>query len=298
MEFREMKYLLEISRTGNIAQAAENLYITQPALRKTINKIESVYNAPLFYKEGRKLIPTEIGQEIIEFADSMLASEAILEAKIFDIQHLNTGVVSIGFPSYVANRFLTYKLFNFQKKHPNITLNTYEGGGSELTRMVLSGELDMAFVMRPVLSDEVNEINVIRDAVVCCVNKTNPLAEKGFVTLEDLKDSSIVTFNSNFNVPNILQRKFSEAGLSFEPKFVGEDPLFLFKYAMLAEYILILPYPMIHDFIDRDKHTLLPFSPAFPWEISIISRKSSYTSYAVQTLLSNLIYAFHSQDEP
>ena len=198
MEFREMKYLLEISRTGNIAQAAENLYITQPALRKTINKIESVYNAPLFYKEGRKLIPTEIGQEIIEFADSMLASEAILEAKIFDIQHLNTGLVSIGFPSYVANRFLTYKLFNFQKKHPNITLNTYEGGGSELTRMVLSGELDMAFVMRPVLSDEVNEINVIRDAVVCCVNKTNPLAEKGFVTLEDLKDSSIVTFNSNF----------------------------------------------------------------------------------------------------
>ena len=55
MDLREMHYLLEIANTGHMTQAANNLFISQPALSKSLRKVENELGTELFYRDGNRL---------------------------------------------------------------------------------------------------------------------------------------------------------------------------------------------------------------------------------------------------
>lgn len=59
MDLREMHYLLEIANTGHMTQAANNLFISQPALSKSLRKVENELGTELFYRDGNRLLPTD-----------------------------------------------------------------------------------------------------------------------------------------------------------------------------------------------------------------------------------------------
>ena len=72
MDLREMHYLLEIANTGHMTQAANNLFISQPALSKSLRKVENELGTELFYRDGNRLLPTDTGRIVIEKSSEIL----------------------------------------------------------------------------------------------------------------------------------------------------------------------------------------------------------------------------------
>ena len=68
MTFQQLRYLLEVSKTGSIAKAAENLFVTRPGVSLSINSLESELGYPVFKRTQQGLIPTEQGKEVLEYA--------------------------------------------------------------------------------------------------------------------------------------------------------------------------------------------------------------------------------------
>lgn len=72
MNLSQLKYIVEIEKTGSISRAAANLYMNQPHLSKSVRDLEDSLGVTLFYRSSRGVIPTEQGNHILEHAKKIL----------------------------------------------------------------------------------------------------------------------------------------------------------------------------------------------------------------------------------
>ena len=296
MDIREMQYILEIDKTGHLTQAAHNLFISQPALSKALRKIETELDTPLFYRDGNTLRPTDTGEVVIEKASAILALAEEMSDAVAATKNLSQGKVSLGVPSVVMDMYFSELLIQFQHTYPGIDLHITEEGGTALTSLVASGELDVAIIMRPVYSDMLNEIPIIKNQIVACVNSSHPWAVRNYINIRDFKDIPFITFNSTFNVHTQLMKRFKEEKIYPNILLTSTSCQFLYQYAYQSGNILVLPRPMIEMYCRNDDIRMIPFKPSFSWELCLIFRKNIFLSTASKALISFIQEYFFSKN--
>ena len=80
MTFQQIKYLLEIYRTGSIAAAAQNLYLVPSSLSIAIGNLEQELECQIFRRTKNGMVPTPRGLEIIEYANKIYANYQLMTA--------------------------------------------------------------------------------------------------------------------------------------------------------------------------------------------------------------------------
>lgn len=285
MDLREMRYIVELSKTKHMTHAANNLYISQPALYKSIRKVEAELDTTLFYKHGNELLPTDTGKVVIEKAQNILRMAAQMEDAVTATKDLKQGEVKLGFTSIIGTMYLPELLIQFQKKYPGIRLHMIEEGGARLADMAENGELDIAIVLRPVHSEVLNEIPIVRDQIAVCVPENHPWYSKDYVTINDFENVPFITFNEHFSVYKLVMERFHAANIHPTLSFAGSDGQFIYKYAIASETIAIMPKPMIELYCKDDPVKVIPFSPSFPWELCLIFPKNAFLSSASKALI-------------
>lgn len=291
MELRELHYIETIGKTRHMTTAAQELFISQTALYKSLRKIESELDCSLFFRKGNELIPTDTGEVVLEKAEKISSLITELKETVAATKNLKRGKVTIGFPSVVGTMFLPNMLLEFQKKYPEITIRTVEAGGNALSGMVISGEIDLAIIMRPVYSDLLNEIPLIKDQVAAGVNPDHPLANCKYITIRDLKDIPFVTFDQTFNMRGQLANKFAAENIPLKTAFDGASCQFLYEISALSNNILVLPRPII-NYYSQNTMTTIPFKPSFTWELALIFQKNTFLSNASRALINHIQEGF------
>ena len=287
MEIRELRYITEIARTGNLTKAAENLFVSQPNLSKVLRKLETELHAPLFYKEGKLLCPTEAGKVLLNGAKDILYQVEKIEDSIANLNKLEEGHVSLGIPSVVLRLYFSSILIDFKSRYPNIELDILEGGGVEMQEKVSSGQIDIGIAMRPIENSELNEFLILSDEVMVGMNNTHPLANKTSISLEDLSIYSYATFDSGYCLDKQLKDRLNSAGLCGKAALLTRECNTLTDFSKATNCLCIAPNPIL-NFYEWPDMVIKPFSPTFPWELSVIYRKNTYLSPAVQAFIQTI----------
>ena len=285
MDLREMRYIIELSKTKHMTHAANNLFISQPALYKSIRKVETELDTILFYKRGNELLPTDTGKIVIENAQKILKMASQMEDSITATKDLKQGEVRFGFTSVVGTMYLPELLVKFQEKYPGIDLHLVEEGGARLKDMTEKGELDIAIVLRPVHSEHLNEIPIIRDQFAVCIPAGHPWSDRNEVTIENFKNVPFITFNEHFSVYNLIMERFRAANTHPKLAFAGSDGQFIYKYALASGHVAIMPKSMIELYCYNDPIKIATFSPSFPWELCLIFPKNIFLSSASKAMI-------------
>ena len=287
MDIREMKYIEMIAQTRSLTKAAQKLHISQPALYKSLRKTEAEFNTAFFYRKGHESLPTDTGLIVLEYIRRTLESLEEMQKKVAQIQTLKGGSVTFGFPAVVGTLYLPQALINFQNAYPNVSLKIVEAGANELSALVENGTLDVAILVRPVARHSLSEIPLVQDQVVAGVTRNHPWFDRSHVRIEDFESVSFNTFSPDFSVHTQLMDLFKENNITPHIGFSGSNSEFLCQISMLSNGILVLPRPIIES-ICKDKMALIPFAPAFPWELSLAFRKDSYRSTVAKALIEHL----------
>lgn len=103
MNVKDFEYLVELSKTGSISKASKALYISQPALSKFLQKLESEAGTILFQRVGRQLIPTYAGEQCIQTASEILFLHNRLQPVLSDIVRQQEGQIRLGIPLSRSN---------------------------------------------------------------------------------------------------------------------------------------------------------------------------------------------------
>ena len=126
MELREIKYLLCIYRHKGITKAAEELYLTQPALSKFLKNMETRIGGPLFSRMGNELVPTYLGERIIYYALKLERLQNDCEMECADLLGEQVGTLSIAVPFMRGSCLLAPVLKRFYEEYPRVQVTLME----------------------------------------------------------------------------------------------------------------------------------------------------------------------------
>ena len=136
--FHGMNYVMEVYKEQSFSKAAQNLYISQPALSAAIKKIEKKIGAPLFDRSVSPIQLTECGKEYIRTTEKILDLEDEFAYHVGNLQELRAGHLSLGGTYFFASFIFPPFIEQFRQKYPHVNLDFYEGSTMELEQKLFS----------------------------------------------------------------------------------------------------------------------------------------------------------------
>lgn len=143
------KIFYTTAKAGNISKAAQELYISQPAISKSIKKLEESMETALFTRSSRGVRLTEDGELLFSHVKAAFQTLEAAENQIRLRQDLGVGHLRIGVSSTLCKYVLLPYLKGFVKLHPHLRITIACQSTHETLRMLESGDLDVGLTGKP-----------------------------------------------------------------------------------------------------------------------------------------------------
>ena len=168
MELVSLYYFTELAKELHMTRTAERLYISQQTLSNHIARLESYYGTPLLYRKPA-LSLTPAGEYVLSSAKAIVNEEANLKAILSDVEKEERGILRFGASTLRMNTSLPHILPRFSERFPKVEIRLTDTISSELTKMVLDGDLDLALTVSRRTDPHLAEDHMMDDQVYLCV---------------------------------------------------------------------------------------------------------------------------------
>lgn len=191
VNLNSLKIFLVVATSNSFLEASNKLYISQPAISKSINKLEEDLGVSLFYRANKGVTLTSDGEILLKYVkDSrklLLACERMLSSN----NSLDSGSIVIGAQSHIVRNYLLEKINNFRKLFPNVMFRIVDLSTLELIDGLEKHELDFVVDASPINTPYNNlRIQPIYKLDTCFIkSKEN---NKVYNKITDLEDECIV----------------------------------------------------------------------------------------------------------
>lgn len=149
MELRQLRYFLQVADLKSFSRAALAVRLAQPALSRQIRKLEEEVGAPLFYRDGRGAILTEIGKTYYERVKGILHQLEQAQIEVQSAKDMPTGEVVLGVPPQLGPVFIAQLIRLFRARYPTARIRVAEGFSFQIADWLQSGRVDLGFVYEP-----------------------------------------------------------------------------------------------------------------------------------------------------
>lgn len=178
MEFRVLKYFLEVTREENITAAAESLHITQPTLSKQLMDLEDKLGKKLFIRGKRRITLTEEGMLLRKRASEIIELVEKTKTELQKNGELVVGDVYIGAAETDGIKLIAKLCKNLQDKYPNIHYHLFSGNSEDVLEKLDKGLIDFAILFEPSDFKKYNHIKLpIYNNWGLLMKKDNPLSK-------------------------------------------------------------------------------------------------------------------------
>ncbi|NLY27460.1 MAG: LysR family transcriptional regulator [Alcaligenaceae bacterium] len=194
---RQFQQLLAIAETHSFRRAAEKLFIAQPALSVSIQKMEQEIGARLFERTVKGVTLTPAGQAMLDDARAALfyADQACRTARLVALGEW--GTLRIGFVGSATYSLLPLSLQLFRERYPDVRLELREDSTIGLIRQIHGHEIDAGVVRGPIADDPGLESWIIHhDDLILAVPARHRLASRRKVALAECRSEDFVLYGS------------------------------------------------------------------------------------------------------
>jgi len=206
---------LAVSKSGSFSLAAEQLFLTQPAISKRIAALESELDTKLFDRIGRKIALTEAGKTLLPRAQHVIVELEDSKRAISNLSGKIEGRLSIGTSHHIGLHRLPPVLRTFTRKHAQVELDLRFMDSEQACTAVVQGELELGIVTLPLDKiDRLIMVQVWQDPLCVVVGKNHPLADRKKVTAETLSLYPAILPAQGTYTREVLERVFTPLGIS------------------------------------------------------------------------------------
>lgn len=175
-----------VARRLSFTRAAEELFITQPAVTKHIHEIENNFKVKLFDRDGRKIKLTPAGETLFQYTEELFSVYRNLEFEMNTYTQAHRGKLKIGASTTVAQYVLPQVLAAFHKKFKDIRVTMIINNTEEIEQALQDKEIDLGIIEGHSKKSFIKYTPFVKDEIVLVADINNPLAKKQFITTEEL----------------------------------------------------------------------------------------------------------------
>ena len=211
MDIQQIKYFSRVYEMRSFTQAADSLFISRQALRKSVARLAQEMGEPLFENRGNVLFPTSAADLLFSASRPVLSAFAQMEAELNLGKLKSQGIVRFG-QSVEASDVMTSgemrQVIDFSSTSELVTkgMRFTEANCVELRQQILEGDLDYASLIATVVNESLFDYDT-------AVRTDEPLAEKSFIRIEDLEGRPFTSQGAGFDVHDRLVEATEERGV-------------------------------------------------------------------------------------
>ncbi|SCH07432.1 MULTISPECIES: LysR family transcriptional regulator [unclassified Romboutsia] len=248
MNLQQLEYFKVISETKNFTVASSILSVSQPALSKSILKLEEELEVSLFERQGRNIKITKFGEVFLKYVNSALREIEQGKEIINDMKRSDEKIISISSTHCIGATFIPLLISDFFNNNFQIKFNINNQSTEDILKDLKSGKIDFGFFERMCDAHQYPEIESIlvrKEEYVLIVPKNHHLANKEEVYLKDLKEEYFIVYNNKLHDEKV---SYSDL-IGYTPKISAEPSEGIVLASLVAAgagIAIILNTPMIN----------------------------------------------------
>ena len=225
MNLAAFEAFVKVMETGSISLAADQLFITQPAVTKRIHSLEEYFGVKLFESAGRGVQATHAAHSLLPKVKNWLNELGDIHYTLSHEQGQVQGKLKIGTSHHIGLHHLPSHLRRYVQAYPDVTLDVHFVDSEQAHEQVIAGDLELAFLTLPPRGDaRLNYVTIWNDPLVFVVAPFHPLAQQKNLSLEDLLEYPSLLPSSQTYTSQITLAEFEKQGI--KPKVsMSNNPL-------------------------------------------------------------------------
>ena len=221
-----------VAKNESISKASEQMYITQPAVSRSIKQLEAELGCALFARTPRGVKLTQEGDMLFRYIEQVFNFISVAEKKINDIKNLMLGEIRIGVSDTICKHYLIAYLKNFNIMHPEIKIHVVCPTTPAIISKLKSGQIDFGIINMPYEDDQLNfkSITQIQDCFVAG-EKYRELS-KAAQPLSEIVKNPILLLEKASNSRLYIDRYFASSAVTVTPDFELDNIDLLVSFAI------------------------------------------------------------------
>jgi len=214
MDYRD-EVFLKVAQNLSFSKAANELYISQPAVTRHIKELENKYNTPLFERKGNKIYLTQSGNLLYQELKNIKTLYDELDYKIGSLNNMYKGKLKIGASTTISQYVLPKLVASFIKKYPQIEITVMNGNSDEIEKKLQQKEIDIALVENEHSQQNIKYIPFTYDKLIAVTSGQGIYSRKKQFSLQDLYQIPIIMRERGSGTLQVIQNYFKKNKLDF-----------------------------------------------------------------------------------
>jgi DNA-binding transcriptional LysR family regulator len=206
---RQLQVFEKVANHLNYSRAAEELYLSQPAVSMQIKQLEGHIGLPLFEQMGKKVFLTEAGRELFHYARSIAQQLAEMEAVFGEMKGLEQGKLTLSVVN-TANYFTPQLLAKFCQRHPNINVILQVANRDAVLKQLADNSTDLAIMGQPPDGKDLSAESFLDNPLVVIAAPNHPLAKLKRVKFARLAEETFLSREQGSGTRSAMERVFAQ----------------------------------------------------------------------------------------
>lgn len=220
MDFFRLTVVLAIARRQSFTRAAEDLFISQPAVSKHVQQLECELGVQLFHRLGRRVELTDAGRILADYAQHVTVMTDEVRRVLSELQESRRGWLRLGASTTPGLYLLPDMVARFQRKYPDVETTLEIVGNTTVARSVLNAEIDVGFVDAPPSTPGLQVRPFARDEIALIVPDGHWLVRHPASWSDVLPKETLIAREADSGTRQIVDAQLTRLGI--KPKRMME----------------------------------------------------------------------------
>jgi DNA-binding transcriptional LysR family regulator len=287
---RQLQNLLAVIERGSLGKAAEALHISQPALTKSMRRLEEQLGVPLFYRDARGMRPTVYGEVLRAHAQGITIGIEQALREIAALHAGSEGTIRVAAGPLVTNEILSKAVVHLMRERPKLRVSIHTAIGNTSDDLI-AGKYDFILALLPPGSppDWLSQEPIFNDRIAIVARCSHPLAQRKRTSVRDLVKASWVLPVAGHYHRRRLENMFEEEHLPAPvPTVECASTDFIKSIVAESNHLGVIAAMGLNTHKDRDVCEISFRSPFMVRPIGVLWRKHQILSQPCLLLIGAL----------
>lgn len=253
-----------VANTGNISKAAKELYISQPAISKSIQKLEESIGCKLFSRSSRGVVLTDEGKLLYEHVSEAFETLTMGEEKLKRSIELGVGHLKIGVSSTLCKYLLLPYLKEFIRQNPHISISISCQSTNDTLKLLEDNKIDIGLIGKPenLKNIHFDFLEEIEDIFVAAKDYLRNLKARGIQKDHILQSSTLMLLDKNNMTRQYIDDYLQENQIIIKDSIDISDMDLLIDFARIGVGVACVIKNFVRE--DLENGTLMEIPLGFP----------------------------------
>jgi DNA-binding transcriptional LysR family regulator len=289
MNLNQLKTFYMAVKNGNLSLAARELFITQPAVTKGIQRLQEFYDMKFVDHIGKKLVLTDAGEVLYEIAEKIFELENQAEESIRDFQQRKRGHIRILSSESFGDYYLPRMIIPYSKSYPLVRITMSILPTEQVVNHTAILNNDLGFISYPVEHDKLLVKEVLKDQLVIIAPLNHPLTCKEKLAPDDLAGQLLIMHEKGSAPRNAIEEYIRKNNLSVKIPLELSSNRAIKRAVEEGIGIALISRKVALEEIEAGRLMAIPLSdPSMTRKYFMIHHKDKYLSESLQNFIATV----------